>query len=49
MHGRAGTFLTDQSAWGVNAQGDIVRSRWTDIHGDVWTFENLTDLAISQS
>ncbi len=48
VHGRGGTFSTDQSAWGVNSQGDIVRSRWTDIHGDVWTFENLTDLAISQ-
>ncbi len=45
---RTNLFLTDQSAWAINSEGDVVRSRWTDIHGDVWTYENITDRSLLQ-
>lgn len=46
VRGRTALFTTDQSVWGTDENGDIVRTRWHDSAPDEWRFENVTELAI---
>jgi hypothetical protein len=39
---------THQFVWGRASDGDIVRYHWSNLVGDPWMYENITDVALVQ-